>query len=235
MLSLHKVCVRYGGLSALTDVSLEVGEGEFVTVIGPNGAGKTTLMKAISGVVPLAGGRIMLSGTDLSKVPAQKRPHLGLAHVPENRQVFGGLSVLENLALGTTSLADPARREANIEYVLDLFPILRERTTQLAGTLSGGQQQMLAIGRGLASSPKVLLLDEPSMGLAPSIVDMIFERIARIHRETGLTVVLVEQRAIEALELCTRAYVLTTGRVVASGAGRDLMRNEEVSRAYLGA
>ncbi|TCT04348.1 ABC transporter ATP-binding protein [Aquabacter spiritensis] len=235
MLSLEGVSVRYGGLSALTDVSLSVGEGEFVTVIGPNGAGKTTLMKAISGVVPLSAGRIRLGGQDLAAVPAQRRPHLGLAHVPENRQVFSGLSVLENLELGTTPLADRAQSAGNIEHVLDLFPILRERTAQLAGTLSGGQQQMLAIGRALASTPKVLLLDEPSMGLAPSIVDMIFERIARIHRETGVTVVLVEQRAIEALELCTRAYVLTTGRVVASGSGRDLMRSEEVSRAYLGA
>ncbi len=235
MLSLDGVCVRYGGLSALTDVSLDIAEGDFITVIGPNGAGKTTLLKAISGVVPLAAGRISFEGRDLTKVPSQKRPHLGLAHVPENRQVFGGLSVLENLELGTTALVDRNKRQDIIEYVMDLFPILRERMTQLAGTLSGGQQQMLAIGRGLASSPRVLLLDEPSMGLAPSIVETIFERIARIHRETRLTVVLVEQRAVEALELCTRAYVLTTGRVVATGSGRDLMRNEAVSRAYLGA
>jgi branched-chain amino acid transport system ATP-binding protein len=235
MLSLETVSVRYGGLSALTDVSAEIGEGEFITIIGPNGAGKTTLLKAISGVVPLARGRIRLDGRDLARVPAEKRPHLGLAHVPEYRQVFGGLSVMENLELGATALGDRGVRRANLDYVLGLFPVLAERIHQLAGTLSGGQQQMVAIGRGLVSSPKVLLLDEPSMGLAPSVVEMIFERIARIHRETRMTVILVEQRAVEALELCSRAYVLSTGRIVASGSGRDLMRNEEVNRAYLGA
>ena len=235
MLSLSGVSVRYGGLSALSDVSLEVAEGEFITVIGANGAGKTTLLKAISGVVPLAAGQIALGGRNLAAVPPQKRPHLGIAHVPENRQVFGGLSVLENLELGTTALADPKKRKGNIEYVLELFPILRERIHQLAGTLSGGQQQMLAIGRGLVSSPRILLLDEPSMGLAPTVLDVIFHCLSRIHRETRLTVVLVEQRAVEALELCTRAYLLSTGRVVASGSGRDLMGNDQVHRAYLGA
>jgi branched-chain amino acid transport system ATP-binding protein len=233
MLSLNGVSVRYGGLSALNQVSLDVAEGEFITVIGPNGAGKTTLLKAISGVVPLAAGQISLDGKDLTKVRAHARPHLGIAHVPENRQVFGGLSVLENLELGTTALIDAPKRRSNIDYALELFPILRERVHQLAGTLSGGQQQMLAIGRGLVSSPRILLLDEPSMGLAPTILDVIFECLGRIHRDTGLTVVLVEQRAVEALELCSRAYVLSTGTVVTSGSGRELMRNEEVHRAYL--
>ena len=235
MLSLEHVTVRYGGLIALAEVNVFVGEGELVTIIGPNGAGKTTLMKAISGVVPLASGRIRLAGDDLAPVPAARRPHLGIAHVPEYRQVFANLSVIENLELGAMPLIDHARRAENIEHALALFPVLRERAHQLAGTLSGGQQQMVAIARGLVSSPRLLLLDEPSMGLAPSVVDMIFERIAHIHRETGITVVLVEQRAVEALELCGRAYVLSTGRVVAQGSGRDLMRNEEVNRAYLGA
>ncbi|MBA4788102.1 MAG: ABC transporter ATP-binding protein [Pseudomonadota bacterium] len=235
MLSLENVSVRYGGRTALCEVDLDVPEGEFVTIIGPNGAGKTTLMKAISGVVPLAEGTMRLAGEDLARVPASRRPHLGIAHVPEYRQVFANLSVKENLELGAMPLPDRRRRADNIEHALALFPVLRERASQLAGTLSGGQQQMVAIARGLVSSPRVLLLDEPSMGLAPSVVDAIFERIAHVHRETGITVVLVEQRAVEALELCTRAYVLSTGRVVASGTGRELMRNDDVNRAYLGA
>ena len=234
MLSLDSTSVKYGGLSALSDVSIEVNAGEFVAIVGPNGAGKTTLFKAISGVVPLAAGKISFEGQDLAGVSAAQRPHLGIAHVPEYRQVFGGLSVSENLRLGTTALKTRSARDSNIEYVLDIFPILRDRLQQPAGTLSGGQQQMLAIGRGLVSSPKLLLLDEPSMGLAPTIVDLIFERIARTQRESKLTVILVEQRAVEALELCDRAYVLSTGRVVLSGAGKELLRNEQVNRAYLG-
>jgi len=234
MLSIDNLTVKYGGLSALTGVSMEIKSGEFVTIIGPNGAGKTTLFKAISGVVPLAGGHIRFDGKDLSRVDAARRPHLGIAHVPEYRQVFSGMSVRENLELGAFPLAEPAVKKRNIDYVMELFPILRERADQLAGTLSGGQQQMLAIGRGLVSSPRLLLLDEPSMGLAPAIVEMIFERIAGIHRETKITILLVEQRAAEALELCDRAYVLSTGEVVARGTGRELLGNEEVNRAYFG-
>jgi branched-chain amino acid transport system ATP-binding protein len=234
MLSVNNASVKYGGLSALTDVSIEVKAGEFVAIIGPNGAGKTTLFKAISGVVPLAAGHISFEGHDLAHVKAAGRPHLGIAHVPEYRQVFGGLSVRENLRLGTTALRTRSARDGNIDHVLDIFPILRDRLEQPAGTLSGGQQQMLAIGRGLVSSPKLLLLDEPSMGLAPAIVDLIFETIARTQRESRLTIILVEQRAVEALELCDRAYVLSTGRVVLSGAGKELLRSEQVNRAYLG-
>jgi len=234
MLKLSNASVKYGGLSALTDVSIEVSAGEFIAIIGPNGAGKTTLFKAISGVVPLAAGQIAFEGRDLATVKASSRPHLGIAHVPEYRQVFGGLSVRENLRLGTTALQQRSERDDNIERVLEMFPILRERLEQAAGTLSGGQQQMLAIGRGLVSSPKLLLLDEPSMGLAPAIVDSIFEQIARTQREYKLTIILVEQRAVEALELCDRAYVLSTGRVVLSGAGEDLLHSEQVNRAYLG-
>jgi branched-chain amino acid transport system ATP-binding protein len=234
MLRLSNASVKYGGLSALTDVSIEVNAGEFVAIIGPNGAGKTTLFKAISGVVPLAAGQMSFEGQDLAGVKAASRPHLGIAHVPEYRQVFGGLSVRENLRLGTTALRTRSARDGNIEHVLEIFPILRDRLEQPAGTLSGGQQQMLAIGRGLVSSPKLLLLDEPSMGLAPAIVDQIFEMIARTQRESKLTIILVEQRAVEALELCDRAYVLSTGKVVLSGAGKDLLRSEQVNRAYLG-
>ena len=234
MLRLNNVSVRYGGLSALTEISIEVNAGEFVSIIGPNGAGKTTLFKAISGVVPLASGQISFEGKDLVNIGAAERPHLGIAHVPEYRQVFGGLSVRENLRLGTTALKALSARDSNIEHVLETFPILRERLDQPAGTLSGGQQQMLAIGRGLVSSPKLLLLDEPSMGLAPAVVDMIFERIASTRRDSEITIILVEQRAVEALELCDRAYVLSTGRVVLSGAGKELLRNEQVNKAYLG-
>jgi branched-chain amino acid transport system ATP-binding protein len=234
MLTIDGLTVHYGGLAALSDVSVRVGSGEFVAIIGPNGAGKSTLFKAISGTVPTVAGTIMFDGHDLGKVPAAKRPALGIAHVPEFRQVFGGMTVRENLELGTTVLSDAAQKVRNIEYVLELFPILRERASQMAGTLSGGEQQMLAIGRGLVSSPKLLLLDEPSMGLAPALVDQIFERIRLIHEQANLTLVLVEQRAVDALHLCDRAYVLSTGRVVMDGSGRDLLGDEGVNRAYLG-
>jgi branched-chain amino acid transport system ATP-binding protein len=234
MLSIEGLSVHYGGLAALTDVSLTVRAGEFVTVIGPNGAGKSTLFKTISGTVPLASGRIVFEGQDLTTIPAAQRPHLGIAHVPEYRQVFGGMTVRENLELGTTPLTSAADRAKNIDHAMELFPILRERADQYAGTLSGGEQQMLAIGRGLASSPKLLLLDEPSMGLAPALVAHIFERIRYIHKESRMTLVLVEQRAVDALRLCDRAYVLSTGRIVLSGAGTELLGDEKVNRAYLG-
>ncbi len=234
MLSIEALTVHYGGLAALTDVDITVRAGEFVTIVGPNGAGKSTLFKAISGSVPIVGGRITFDGRDLAKVSPAKRPYLGIAHVPENRQVFSGLTVRENLELGTTSINVAADKARNIDYVLELFPILRERANQAAGTLSGGEQQMLAIGRGLVSSPKLLLLDEPSMGLAPALVDQIFERIRYIHESAKVTLVLVEQRAVDALHLCDRAYVLSTGRIVMAGAGKDLLGDEKVNRAYLG-
>ena len=234
MLSIEGLSVRYGGLAALTGIDLTVRAGEFVTVIGPNGAGKSTLFKAISGTVPVAAGRILFEGQDLAAVPAAERPHLGIAHVPEYRQVFAGMTVRENLELGTTPLRTSSDAARNIEYAMELFPILRERASQYAGTLSGGEQQMLAIGRGLVSAPKLLLLDEPSMGLAPALVAQIFERIRHIHRQAKVTLMLVEQRAVEALRLCDRAYVLSTGRVVMSGAGRELLGDAKVNRAYLG-
>lgn len=234
MLALENITVRYGGLSALTDVSINVKAGEFVTVIGPNGAGKTSLLKAISGVVQPTEGSIVFEGQDLASVPAPRRPALGIAHVPENRQIFSSLSVLENLELGTTPLRSSRDRRANIRLAMDLFPVLAEKSNQFAGMLSGGQQQMLAIARGLVSSPKLLLLDEPSMGLAPSIVDMIFERIVSIRKEADVTIILVEQRAVEALQLCDRAYVLSTGRIVADGSGRALLGDNQVNKAYLG-
>ncbi len=234
MLKLEDVRVAYGGLVALGGVSVEVGRGDFVSIVGPNGAGKTTLFKAISGVVAPSGGRITFEGKDLLDVRPCDRPHLGIAHVPEGRQVFPNLTVLENLEMGGNTEAGRAAWTRNLDYVLTLFPVLAERRDQLAGTLSGGEQQMLAIGRGLASEPRLLMLDEPSMGLAPTIADLIFERIAAIRRERKLTILLVEQRAVEALEYCDRGYVLETGRVVLSGTHDALLANDRVRKAYLG-
>ncbi|MFZ6764472.1 MULTISPECIES: ABC transporter ATP-binding protein [Acetobacterales] len=235
MLALEGIEVRYGGLVALRDVSLEVAAGEVVAVIGPNGAGKTTLFKAISGVVPLAAGSIRLEGQPIERLSPARRPHLGLAHVPEGRQVFGDLTVEENLQLGTTALRDGREAGRSLERCYALFPVLAERRQQLAGSLSGGQQQMLAIGRGIASRPRLLMLDEPSMGLAPTIVDTIFESVQRLNREEGLTVLIVEQRAIEAIEICDRGYVLSTGEVVMRGTRAELLADKTLREAYLGA
>jgi branched-chain amino acid transport system ATP-binding protein len=234
MLELDDVHVAYGGLKALDGVSVKVGAGDFISIVGPNGAGKTTLFKAISGIVTPVAGRIVFEGQDLTSVPPAKRPHLGIAHVPEGRQVFPNMTVLENLEMGAWSEAGRRDWSQNLEYIVKLFPILGERRSQLAGTLSGGQQQMVAIGRGLASSPRLLMLDEPSMGLAPTIVDTIFERIVEIRRDRKLTVLLVEQRAVEALQSCDRGYVLETGRVVLEGSHDALLSNDRVRKAYLG-
>ncbi|MGE0313434.1 MAG: ABC transporter ATP-binding protein [Lautropia sp.] len=234
MLRLESVGVAYGGLQALDRVDLRVEAGEFVSIVGPNGAGKTTLFKAVSGVVPLATGRVVYEGTDLAKVEPHERAALGIAHVPEGRQVFASLSVQENLEMGAH--APHARKvwKRNEEFVLTLFPRLGERRRQLAGTLSGGEQQMVAIGRGLASNPRLLMLDEPSMGLAPAIADTIFECVARIHREERIAILLVEQRAGEALETCDRGYVLESGRIVLEGPPAALMEDPRVKKAYLG-
>jgi branched-chain amino acid transport system ATP-binding protein len=234
MLELEGVHVAYGGLKALDGVSVKVGSGDFVSIVGPNGAGKTTLFKAISGAVTPAAGRILFEGQDLGKVAPSDRPHLGIAHVPEGRQVFPNLTVLENLEMGAWTAAGRHDWDANLGYILTLFPVLEQRSRQLAGTLSGGEQQMVAIGRGLASSPRLLMLDEPSMGLAPAIVDTIFERIVEIRRDRKLTVLLVEQRAVEALQSCDRGYVLETGRVVLEGTHEELLSNDRIRKAYLG-
>jgi branched-chain amino acid transport system ATP-binding protein len=234
MLSIRSLDVAYGGLVALRDVSLEVTQGQLVTVVGANGAGKTTLFKTISGTVAPRAGEIVYEGRDLLAVPPAERAQLGIAHVPEGRQVFASMTVTENLEMGAYTRNGRARRGELLPAILELFPVLAERRSQLAGTLSGGEQQMLAIGRGLASAPKLLMLDEPSMGLAPTIVDGIFARIKQVHREHGLTVLLVEQRAIEALEACDRGYVLETGRVVLEGPRDTLMSDARVRRAYLG-
>ncbi|MEZ5818730.1 MAG: ABC transporter ATP-binding protein [Hyphomicrobiaceae bacterium] len=234
MLELDDVHVAYGGLKALEGVSIKVGNGDFVSIIGPNGAGKTTLFKAISGTVTPIAGRIRFDGQDLAGIAPSERPHLGIAHVPEGRQVFPNLSVLENLEMGAWTSHGRRDWADNLDYILGLFPVLAERRDQFAGTLSGGEQQMVAIGRGLASSPRLLMLDEPSMGLAPAIVDTIFERIVEIRRDKKLTVLLVEQRAVEALQSCDRGYVLETGRVVLEGGHEELLSDDRVRKAYLG-
>jgi branched-chain amino acid transport system ATP-binding protein len=234
MLEIKDLSVAYGGLRALNDVSLSVAEGQFVTVVGPNGAGKSTLFKTICGVVPAVGGTITFQGTDLFKLPAAMRAHRGIAHVPEGRQVFRTLTVRENLEMGAYTEAGRAHWKHTLERIHALFPILLERAGQLAGTLSGGEQQMLAIGRGLASAPRLLMLDEPSMGLAPAVADTIFERISQIHREDGVTILLVEQRVAEALELADHGYVLETGHIVLDGSYEKLLSDDKVRRSYLG-
>ena len=181
MLEIENLSVAYGGLTAVSDVSVTVGKGEFVAIVGPNGAGKTTLFKAISGVVPPRQGRILFEGQDLLTVPAYQRAHMGIAHVPEGRQVFPNMSVADNLSMGAYTEEGQRRQAEILDMILSLFPVLAERSKQLAGTLSGGEQQMLAIGRGLACAPRLLMLDEPSMGLAPAVADMIFERIIDIR------------------------------------------------------
>ena len=234
MLEVRSLSVAYGGLRALTDVSLHVGEGQFVTVVGPNGAGKSTLFKTICGVVPPAQGSVAFQGQNLLRLPAAARAHLGIAHVPEGRQVFRTLTVRENLEMGAYTKAGRSQWHHTLDRIHTLFPILHERAHQLAGTLSGGEQQMLAIGRGLASAPKLLMLDEPSMGLAPAIADTIFERVSQIHREDGLTILLVEQRVAEALELSDHGYVLETGHMVLDGPYETLLADDRVRRSYLG-
>ncbi len=234
MLEVRDLSVSYGGLRALQGVSLSVAAGQFVTVVGPNGAGKTTLFKTICGIVAPDAGNIGWDGASLLSRPAAMRAHLGIAHVPEGRQMFRTLTVRENLEMGAYPRAGRAQWARTLERIHTLFPILAERARQLAGTLSGGEQQMLAIGRGLAGAPRLLMLDEPSMGLAPAVAETIFDRIAQIHKEDKLAVLLVEQRVAEALELSDHGYVLETGRVVLDGPYQTLLADDRVRRSYLG-
>jgi branched-chain amino acid transport system ATP-binding protein len=234
VLAIRSLSVNYGGLHALTDVSLDVGRGQLVAIVGPNGAGKSTLFKAISGTVTPSTGEISYDGRNLQAVPPAERAHLGIAHVPEGRQVFASMTVMENLDMGAYTTDGRARRTELLPMILELFPVLGERRHQLAGTLSGGEQQMLAIGRGLASAPNLLMLDEPSMGLAPAVADTIFERIREVHRARELTILLVEQRVVEAIELCDHGYVLETGRVALRGPYDALLSDARVKQAYLG-
>ena len=233
MLTVESLSVAYGGLTALREISLDVRAGQFVSIVGPNGAGKTTLFKAISGTVQPIGGRITFEGHDLLAVAPWQRAHFGIAHVPEGRQVFGSMSVMENLEMGGHPQSGRRDWERNLERIFALFPILAERRGQPAGTLSGGEQQMLAIGRGIASSPRLLMLDEPSMGLAPMVADLIFERITQLHRN-GLAILLVEQRVAEAVQSCDFGYVLDTGRVVLAGNSQTLLADDGIKSVYLG-
>jgi len=234
MLKLEAIEVSYGAIRAVRDVSIEVPAGEVVAIIGANGAGKSTLLKSIVGLEPVAGGRIFLEGKDITSVPSHKRTPLGVALSPEGRGVFPDQTVRDNLLLGAYARKDsPGDIEARIERFYGLFPRLRERQDQNAGTLSGGEQQMLAIARALMSGPKLLLLDEPSLGLAPLIIRDIFKTI-RSLREMGLTILLVEQMANQALAAADHAYVLETGRITHQGKGSDLLKDPKVRAAYLG-
>jgi len=235
MLRLNSVNVSYGAIQAVRGVSIEVPKGEVVTIIGANGAGKSTLLKSIVGLEPVTNGQVFLDGQDITSTPAHRRTGMGVALSPEGRGVFSDQSVRDNLLLGAYSKrANAAQTEQKIEHFFGLFPRLRERQEQAAGTMSGGEQQMLAIARALMSEPKLLLLDEPSLGLAPLIIKDIFNTI-RTLRETGLTILLVEQMANQALAVADHAYVLETGRITHQGKGSDLLNDPKVRAAYLGA
>lgn len=233
LLKVQDLHVSYGAVRAIKGISLEVNDGELVSLIGANGAGKTTTLHTISGLVSAASGSITLDGADLRKTAPNRIINLGLAHVPEGRHVFARMTVEENLMMGAYIVRDRARIKRRLEMVYDHFPRLSERARQFAGTLSGGEQQMLAMGRALMSNASMLMLDEPSMGLSPLLVQEIFDIIRDIHKE-GMTILLVEQNAQMALSVADRAYVLETGRVVMDGTGAELLTNERVRNAYLG-
>ena len=232
-LRVSDVWAGYEGSLALFGISLEVRAGQVVALVGANGAGKTTTLRVISGLVRPEAGQVVFEGRRIDGLRPHQITALGIAHVPEGRRVFGRLSVLDNLQLGAYVRRDPAERRRNLERVFSLFPVLYERRNQVAGTLSGGEQQMLAIGRGLMLNPKLLILDEPSLGLAPRMVDRIFDAVAEIKRQ-GTTVLLVEQNLAEALELADYGYVIQTGRVVLEGPGAQLLESELIRSAYLG-
>ena len=234
MLEVTGLEVRYGSVTAVKGISLEVAEGEVVAIIGPNGAGKTSTLRAITGLVPTAGGRVVFRGTDVSRWKAHRIVTLGLGHAPEGRRLFPQMTVMENLRMGAYRRRGPAEIGCTLARVEELFPRLAERRVQLAGTLSGGEQQMLAIGRALMAEPRLLVLDEPSFGLAPMIVREIGRIVRSINRERGVSVLLVEQNARMALGIAARAYVLETGRVALSGPSATLVESPHVRAAYLG-
>lgn len=234
MLEVRDLNVYFGVIQAIKNISFDVDAGEVVALIGANGAGKTTTLHTVTGLIPAASGKITLDGKDLGKVPAHKIVSMGMAHVPEGRRVFAALSVYDNLKMGAYTRKDKKEIEASLEMVFEAFPRLKERRNQVAGTLSGGEQQMLAMGRALMSKPRIILMDEPSMGLSPLYVTEIFEIIKKIKKE-GTTVLLVEQNANMALQVADRAYVLETGKIIMDGKASDLMNDERVRKAYLGA
>ena len=233
MLKVENLSVSYGVIAAVKGVSFEVGQGEIVALIGANGAGKTTILQTITGLIAPRGGSIHFDDADLLKTPAHKIVSLGMAHVPEGRRIFQELSVLENLRLGAFTRKDKKEIEDSLEMVYARFPRLKERRTQIAGTLSGGEQQMLAMGRALMSRPKIILMDEPSMGLSPLLVSEVFDIIREINA-AGTTVLVVEQNARKVLSIADRAYVLETGKIVLEGNAADLLNDDSVKKAYLG-
>ena len=234
MLEVRGLEVRYGTIGALHGLSLNVPRGSIVTLVGANGAGKSTTLRAISGLVPVAAGSILYEGEEIANLAPHKIVAQGLAHVPEGRMVFANLSVMENLLMGAYLRRDRAAFAKDLDYIFGIFPRLKERAKQTAGTLSGGEQQMLAIGRALMSKPKCLMLDEPSLGIAPILVRTIFEKIVEINRELGITVLLVEQNANLALEVSSRGYVLETGRIILEDESAALRNNPQVRECYLG-
>ncbi|MBP5324673.1 MAG: ABC transporter ATP-binding protein [Pseudobutyrivibrio sp.] len=233
MLKVENLVVNYGVIQALKGISFEVNEGEVIALIGANGAGKTTTLQTISGMLSPNSGSVLLNGVDITTIPGHKIVSMGMAHVPEGRRVFPGLTVLENLKMGAYTRSNKTEIANTLERVYESFPRLKERQNQLAGTLSGGEQQMLAMGRALMSNPKIVLMDEPSMGLSPIYVDEIFKIIQSIS-DAGTTVLLVEQNAKKALAIADRAYVLETGNVVLSGDAKDLLNDDSIKKAYLG-
>jgi branched-chain amino acid transport system ATP-binding protein len=234
MLEVKNLSVSYGAIEAVKDISFTVNDGEIVSLIGANGAGKTTTLHTITGLVPAKSGSVMYNGVDLLKTHNNMIVTLGMAHIPEGRHVFTRMSVEENLEMGAFSLKDQSDLKKDLDMVYGLFPRLKERRNQKAGTLSGGEQQMLAMGRALMSHPKTILMDEPSMGLSPKLVKEIFSIIRKLH-EQGITILLVEQNAKMALSIADRAYVLETGRITMEGDAKELLNNEQVRKAYLGA
>ena len=233
MLKVTDLVVSYGGIEALKGISFDVEQGQIVTLIGANGAGKSTTLRTISGLVRPKAGRIYFEGRDITDLNTQKIVETGIAMVPEGRRVFVNLTVLENLRIGAYLRKDNAVIEEDINYVYELFPLLKERSWQLAGTLSGGEQQMLAVGRAVMTRPKLIMMDEPSLGLAPLVVKDIF-KIIQTLKSTGMTVLLIEQNANAALHACDYAYVMDTGRITTSGTGEELLASEAIQEAYLG-
>ena len=234
MLKIENLEVSYGAVQALRGISMEVADGEIVSLIGANGAGKTTTLHAVTGLVPIKTGSVEYDGHDLRKIDPSKIVCMGLAHVPEGRQVFTRMTVAENLAMGAYHRKDKKGIEADLEHVYERFPRLKERAKQLAGTLSGGEQQMVAMGRAIMSAPKLVVMDEPSMGLSPVLVKEVFDIIRTMH-ESGITILLVEQNAKMALAISNRAYVLENGRITMSGDASTLLHDDKVRKAYLGA
>lgn len=233
MLEIHDLHVHYGVIEAIKGIDFEVNQGEVIALIGANGAGKTTTLHTITGLINASAGSVIYNGVNISKVPAHKIVSMGMAHVPEGRRVFANLTVLQNLKMGAYTRKDKDEISKNLEMVFRRFPRLKERQTQLSGTLSGGEQQMLAMGRALMSSPSIILMDEPSMGLSPIFVNEIFDIIEKVKAD-GTTVLLVEQNAKKALSIADRAYVLETGKIVMTGPANELLNNEDIKKAYLG-